>query len=148
MRRLLVSLVLLLAASDASAQLANGTWLKRGTHPGMTMVVDNSGGVLRLTYRLQNPAKDAPPFLMTIESKMDGSDAPVVVNGKPSGETMAITRVDEHHSATVLKMNGKVFGKSESELSADAKVITVHNTITSTAMGGQPGTSTEYWDRQ
>ena len=148
MRRMLASLVLLLAAFDASAQLANGTWLKRGAHQGMLMVVDNTGGVLRLTYRLQNPPKDAPPFLMTLESKLDGTDAPVIVNGKPSGETMAITRVDERHTTTVLKMNGAVFGKSESELSADAKVITVHNTITGTAMAGQPGSSVEYWDRQ
>ena len=148
MRPMLVALLLLLAATDASAQLANGTWLKRGTHQGLLMVVDNTGGVLHLTYRLKDPPKDAPPFLMTIESKLDGSDAPVIVNGKPSGETMAITRLDEHHTSTVLKMNGAVFGESKSELSADAKVITVHNTITSAAMGGQPGTSVEYWDRQ
>ena len=35
--------------------------------------------------------------LLTLESRFDGSDAPVLMNGKPSGESMGIKRVDDHH---------------------------------------------------
>jgi len=46
-------------------------------------------------------------MVMTVTPPFDGSDAPMLVNGKPSGQTMGIKWVDAHHTITVLKMNGK-----------------------------------------
>jgi hypothetical protein len=50
---------------------------------------------------------------------------PVLTAGKPSGETMAIKSVDDHHLTALLKMNGKTFSTSKSTLSADGKVTEV-----------------------
>jgi hypothetical protein len=85
---------------------------------------------------------------MLIESPFDGSERPVLVNGKPSGETMAITRVDDHHVSTVVKMNGKPFGTSKATLSADGKVLTVLNEFSASAGGNPTGKSTERWVRK
>ena len=62
---------------------------------------------------------------MTVDSPMDGREAPVLVGGKPSGETMAIKRVDDRHYSAVVKMNGKPFGTSNGTVSADGKTMTV-----------------------
>lgn len=72
----------------------------------------------------------------------------MLIAGKPSGETMGITRVDDHHTSTVVKLSGKPFGTSKSTLSADGKVLTVIDDFSSSA-GGQPvGKSTETWVRK
>jgi hypothetical protein len=42
-----------------------------------------------------------------VQSTLDGADAPVLVAGKPSSETMAIKRVDDHHLTGLVKMNGR-----------------------------------------
>jgi len=86
--------------------------------------------------------------LLTVASRFDGSDADVLLAGKPSGETMAITRLDDHHVSTVVKLNGKPFGTSEATLSPDGKVLTVVNDF-SLSVGGNPaGKTTETWVRQ
>jgi hypothetical protein len=87
-------------------------------------------------------------MVLTVESQLDGRDAPVMLGGKPSGETMAIKLVDDHHTTAVLKMNGKIFGTSKGTLSPDGKILTVEDDFTS-AVGGQPvGKQTETWVRQ
>jgi hypothetical protein len=85
---------------------------------------------------------------MTIASPFDGSEAPVLIAGKPSGETMAIKRIDDHHVFTVLKMNGKPFGTSKATLSPDAKLLTVVNDNSSSGGGQGAGKTTETWVRQ
>jgi hypothetical protein len=70
------------------------------------------------------------------------------MNGKPTGETMAIKRVDAHHASTVLKMNGQQFGTSEATLSADGKTLTVRNDLTASGGGQQAGKHTEIWVKQ
>ena len=108
----------------------------------MTIEACCNGG-RRVTYHLVGTE-----MVMTITSPFDGSEAPVLVDGKPSGETMAIKWVDNHHTITVVKMNGKAFGTSKAAFSADGKMITVENDYTSTA-GGQPvGKQTEIWVRK
>jgi predicted SpoU family rRNA methylase len=72
----------------------------------------------------------------------------VLIAGKPSGETMAITRVDDHHLSTIVKLNGKAFGTSKATLSPDGKVLTVVNDVSSSAGGQQVGKTTEIWVRQ
>lgn len=78
--------------------------------------------------------------------QLDGNDAPVMAAGKPTGQSMAIKRVDSHHTYTVLKLQGKETGISKSELSSDGKVLKVEN-----APVGATSDETEhvhYWDKQ
>jgi hypothetical protein len=138
---------LLLAADGAI-----GTWVRTagpGVSPGgeMTMTVEPWGnGGRKLTYRVKRP--NQPDLILTVESPLDGTDVPVLLDGKPSGETMGIKRVDSHHSVTVLKMNGQQFGISRATLSPDGKTLTVENEITVQAGGRQPGKATERWVRK
>jgi hypothetical protein len=85
--------------------------------------------------------------MMTIESALDGSEVPVLVGGKPSGETMAIKRIDSRHTLTDIKMDGKAFGTSRAEISADGNMVTVKNTTAGHA-GQEPSTTTETWVKQ
>ncbi len=70
-----------------------------------------------------------PATTMTVNSPMDGTEAPALVGGKPSGETMAIKRVDAHRYSAVVKMNGKPFGTSNGTVSADGKTMTVESIL-------------------
>lgn len=141
----IASVVLLVR--PVNAQIEIGTWLKTSNTAagGLTMTVEACcNGGRRLVYRVTG--QSAP--LMTVESPMDGTEVPVLVGGKPSGETMAIKRVDARHTVTVLKMNGKDFGTSRATLSADGKTLTVENEVTFAAGGQTPGKQTETWIRQ
>jgi hypothetical protein len=110
----------------------------------MTMiVVACCNGGRRITYHI--PPND---MVMTVESQLDGRDAPVMIGGKPSGETMAIKLVDDLHMTAVLKMNGKTFGTAKGSISPDGKILTVEDNFT-TGEGGQPaGKQTETWVRK
>ena len=138
-----------LAGAPAAAVAAGspiGTWVKKaeGGKPAMTMTIDTWGpGKAKLTYNIKEP-----PIVLTIVSALDGNDAPVLINGKPSGETMAIKMVDPRHSSTVVKMNGKPFGTSKGTFSADFNTLTVENDF-SAGVGGNPaGKTTEVWTRK
>jgi hypothetical protein len=61
---------------------------------------------------------------------------------------MAITRVDDHHLSTVLKMDGKPFATSKAALSLDGKTLTVENIVTVAAQGQTVGKTTEVWVRK
>jgi hypothetical protein len=130
------------------AQSFLGTWVRKadpsvGGGMNMTVEVCCSGG-RRISYRI--PGNDA--FLMSIETHLDGTDAPLLIGGKPSGETMAIKRVDDRHATTVLKMNGKTFGTSKAEVSADGKTLNIENEFTSAEGGRPPGRYPEVWVRK
>ena len=87
-------------------------------------------------------------MVLTLVSALDGNDAPLLIDGKPSGETMAVKLVDKRHAVTTAKMNGKPFGTSKATFSEDFKTLTVEND-NSGAVGGMPaGKSTEIWLRQ
>jgi hypothetical protein len=137
------------SAAPARAQTITGTWVQQTSNgPGMTMIVDACcNGGRRFTYRIQS-APGADTILMSIDSPLDGTDAPVMIGGKPSGETMGIKRIDDHHLTAVLKMNGATFGMSRATISADGKTLTVESEITSAAGGGTPGKTTETWLRK
>jgi hypothetical protein len=98
------------------------------------------GSGRRLTYKI--PGLDA---VLTVESPFNGTEVPVLMGGKPSGETMAITQTDDRHWTTILKMNGKLFGTSKGALSADGRTITVENDFAATVGGNPAGKSTETW---
>lgn len=129
------------------AQLGVGTWIKQSKPgeltAGLTMTVEACcGSGYRIVYRLAGRSEP----LMSLESALDGKDVPVLLaDGKASGETMAITRVDDHHLSTVLKMDGKPFGTSKAALSLDSKTLTVENIITVAAQGQTVGKQTEVW---
>jgi hypothetical protein len=129
------------------AQLGVGTWARKAdasSPAGMTMiVVACCNGGRRITYHI--PPNDMG---LTVESQFDGRDAPVMVGGKPSAETMAIKLVDDFHMTAVLKMNGKTFGTAKGSISPDGKILTVEDNFT-TGEGGQPvGKQTETWMRK
>ena len=74
---------------------------------------DDRRGVLPRRLPIDLPRR----LVMTIDSPMDGTDAPLLFAGQPSGETMAIKRVDAYHTVAVLKWNGRLFGRSTFTLS-------------------------------
>ena len=136
------------SAKSLHAQIGVGTWVKQSTAstPGMTMTVEACcNGGRRLIYHVAIQGTEA---LLTVESRFDGSEAPVLMGGKPSGETMAIMRVDDHHTSAVLKMNGRLFGTSKATLSADGRTLTVINDLRSSAGGQTAGKYTEIWVRR
>lgn len=132
------------SARSANAQVGVGTWARQDAQPPgrtMTMTVEACcGSGRRLVYRITGI--DA---VLTVESPFDGSEVPVLMAGKPSGETFAIKQIDDRHWTTVIKMNGKPFGTSTATLSADGRTLTVENDMTA-AVGTNPaGKSTETW---
>jgi hypothetical protein len=147
-RGLVCSVVLLGVLSPARplhAQIGVGTWVRKATGSTlpMTMTVEACcNGGRRLIYHF---GINGTETILSVESAFDGSEAQVLIAGKPSGETMAITRVDDHHTSTVVKLNGKEFGTSKATLSADGKVLTVVNVYSSSVGGQTAGTSTETW---
>jgi hypothetical protein len=136
------------STSSLQAQTGIGTWVQQRGASGtgaLTMTVEACcNGGRRLIYRIESRGT----VVMTVDSPMDGREAPVLVGGKPSGETMAIKLVDDHHTITVLRMDGKPFGTSKATLSADGKTLTVENEVTSAAGGQTPGKTTEVWVRK
>ncbi len=131
------------------AQLEIGTWVRTPTKTmpeSMTMTIEACcGSGRRLTYHIAAGKSD---MVIVVESRLDGSESPVVINGKPSGETMAITRLDAHHASTILRMNGQEFGTSKGTLSTDGKTLTVINEVSSSAGGSPVGKYTETWVRK
>jgi len=143
-----IALFAVTAIRPASAQLEIGTWVRQPIPgmPAMTMTIEVCcNGGRRLTYRV---VIEKTETLVVLETRLDGAEVPVLFGGKPSGETMAIKRTDEHHASTVIKMNGALLGTNTATLSADGKTLTVVNDY-NTAVGGQPvGKFTEIWVRQ
>lgn len=130
------------------AQLGIGTWVREvtPTTTAMTMKVEPCCGEgHRLTYHFDINGTE---MILALSSRFDGSEADVLMNGKPSGETMAITQVDDRHFETIVKLNGQPFGTSKATLSADGKVLTVVNDFSSSVGGNPAGKSTETWVRQ
>ncbi len=127
-----------------SAQsLPTGTWVRRasdGVHS--TLIIEPIGAGRKLTFTIEQPG--APSTTMIATTQLDGKDAIVSVNGKPSGQTMAIRALDDHHFANILKINGNTFATQKSELSPDGKTIKTESTPTAP---GQPNT-VEYWDKK
>ena len=144
----LVSLFAFAPPVAAADSPVGGTYVKKSKEgtPEMSMSVEAWGpGKVKLSWRIKIKGTE---MTMSVISKVDGTDADVIVNGKPSGETMAIKLVDKYHSSTVVKMKGQPFGTSKGTFSPDYKTLTVENDFSS-AQGGNPaGKTTEVWVRQ
>ena len=134
-------------ANQAYAQLGVGTtWVRTDAKgKGITMTVEACcNGGLRFIWQIPTMANQ-PATTMTVNSPMDGTDVPALVGSKPSGETMAIKRVDTHRYSAVVKMNGKPFGTSNGTVSADGKTMTVESIFQG---GGNALKTIETWVRK
>jgi hypothetical protein len=144
---ILASLVLLAGAPPAvAADSPVGTWVKKEEQgkPKMILTIETWGpGKAKLTWSI--PGINT---VLTIVSALNGSFAPLLANGQPSGETMGIKLIDKLHSSTVVKMNGKQFGTSKATFSPDFKTMTVENEFSESVGGNQAGKSTEVWVRK
>ncbi|MET0166690.1 MAG: hypothetical protein ABW318_17000 [Vicinamibacterales bacterium] len=134
-------------AGQAHAQLGAGTtWLR--TDPqgkGIVLSVEACcNGGLRLIWQIP-PMGGQPAITMSVDSPMNGTEAPVLIAGKPSGETMAIKRVDDHHYSATVKMNGQLFGTSNGTVSADNRTMTVDSAF---GAAGQAQKTIETWVRK
>ena len=134
-------------AGQAHAQLGVGTtWVRTDVHgKGIVLNVEAccSGG-LRLIYHVPNTGGQQA-VTMSVDSPMNGTEAPALIAGKPSGQTMAIKRVDDHHLTAILKLNGQPSGTCSGTVSPDKKSMTVdcvHGT------GSQALKITETWVRK
>jgi len=137
------------APPAAAADSPVGTWVKKAKPglPTMTLTIEAWGkGKAKLVWTFKGQGMDG--VIMSVVSALDGKDAPVLLNGKDSGETMAISLVDKLHSLAVVKMKGKPFGTSKGAYSPDFNTLTVENDFTA-AVGGNPaGKTTEVWTRK
>jgi hypothetical protein len=144
---MVASLLLLMGSSlAAAADSPIGTWVKKGEEgkPAMTLTIEEwSTSKAKLTWRIPE-AK----IVLTLVSALDGSFAPLLLNSKPSGETMSIKLIDKRHAVGTVKMNGKAFGTSKSTFSEDFKTMTVENDFSESVGGNQVGKSTEIWIRK
>jgi len=153
MRRSLTVLMVMVAAlllrgasPAAAADSPVGTWVKKAEagKPAMTLQIEQwSPGKAKLTWHVAQAN-----MVLTIVSTLDGSFAPLLLNGRPSGETMSIKLIDRRHATGVVKMNGKPFGTSKSTFSEDFKTMTVENDFSESMGGNQAGKSTEVWTRK
>jgi hypothetical protein len=113
------------------AHISLGTWIRSEAteHGGrLSMTIEAGCGTVgrRIIYRVVGH----DDVFMSIDSPMDGTDVPVLVHGKPTGQTMAIKRVDDRHAVAVMKMSGKTFGTSKATISADGTTLTVEDDTT------------------
>ena len=136
----------LMSGGSLQAQCSVGTWVQTAPMKGLTMTVEECcNGGRRLTFHVSLGQKTQT---IIVESRFDGGDAPVVVDGKPNGETMALKRVDERRTTTLFKRNGKVFRTSTTTESADRKTLTVENEFIDTGDGRVTGKMTETYVRK
>jgi hypothetical protein len=141
---LVIWLAGLIPAMGFTDSLPLGTWVRRPDKDGTsaTMTIEAAGAGRKLTFKFKVAGGGTSTMVVTTQG--DGKDAAVSLDGKPSGETMAIRLVDDRHTTNLIKMNGNPMVNQKSELSADGKVIKVESTPM--VPGGQGGI--EYWDKQ
>ena len=149
-KRMICSLAFLSAvgwATQAHAQFGVGsTWVRTDAlGKGITLTIEACcKGGLRLIYKIPNIG-DQPAVTMTVDSPMDGTEVPSLVGGKPSGQTMAVKRLDDHHYTAVGKMGGTAAGTSNGVVSPDGKTMTVE---TVSQVGGKSQKVIETWVRK
>ncbi len=138
--------LLSLSSIVGGENLWSGTWVLREPPQGgrLTMTVEEVGSGWKLTYKIVGP--DAPgPIYSTVLTQLDGKDVPVLVEGKPSGQTMGINKIDRRHTVGVVKFQGKEMGISKGELSPNGKILKVE---TDYADSNPIRKEIQYWDRQ
>ena len=85
--------ITLISASSLRAQFGVGTWVQTAPMKGFTMSVENCcNGGRRVIFHVTLGEKQQT---VTVDSRFDGSDAPVLYDGKPNGESMGLKRIDD-----------------------------------------------------
>jgi hypothetical protein len=138
--------LLSLSSLVGAESLWSGTWILRGPpqRDRLIMTIEEAGAGWKLTHQVVGPDASGSTS-STVLTPLDGMDVSVLVNGKPSGQTMGIRRIDSRHTVTVLKLQGKETGISKAELSSDGKVLTV---VIDYAASNPIGKEIQYWDKQ
>ena len=153
MKRIAFLFVLFALSTESwGASPWEGTWLMREPSKKfqLTMTVKEVAGGWKISWRDPVPdAKGSASYVtMTAETALDGKESPNLIDGKPSGQTMEIRKVDDRHTYTVVKYQGKQVGISKSELSPDSKVIKTDNDFSVSGPSGVAGKYVQYWDKQ
>ena len=141
--------LLSLSSLVRAESLWSGTWVLRENPPGgqLTMTVEEVGTGWKLTYKVVGPTA-AASTVSTVLTPLDGKEVPVLVNGEPSGQTMAIKRIDSRHTVTIVRYQGKERSVAKSEISPNGKVLTVETEYAATNPIGLAGKQIERWNRQ
>lgn len=141
--------LLSLSSMVGPESLWSGTWvLREPTQEGRpTMTAEEVGSGWKLIYMVAAP--DTTGILYsTVLTQLDGKDVPVLVEGKPSGQTMGIKKIESRHTVTVVKFHGKEMAILKSEISPDGKVLKVETDYADPNPTGLVGKQIQYWDRQ
>jgi hypothetical protein len=147
MSRIVPMLVLAVMGMSAMADrpyhaALEGKWIQRDTH----LALDITSGANGTTFTYSVPNATQSTDSLSFVTKFDGADAPMLVNGAPTGQTIAITVMDDRHANGITKFQGKTTGTSKTELSEDGKVMRVDNDV---AAPGAPSVHrAEVWDKQ
>lgn len=105
------------------------------------------GPGIKITYRmLGSDGRAMNQSVLTVVTALDGKEAAMMIDGKDSGQTMATLRTDASHASTIIKMQGKEFSRSTTELSPDGKTMKVENDLS--AMSPSAGKQIEFWDKK
>ena len=138
--------LLSLSSIVGAESLWSGTWILREPSQGsrLMMTVEEVGTGWKLTYNVVGLAAPGST-VSTVLTPLNGNDVPVLVNGKPSGQTMGIRRIDSRHTVTVLKFQGVETGISKAELSPKGKVLKIE---TDYADSNPIRNEIQYWDKQ
>jgi hypothetical protein len=143
---LFVVCLLSLSSMVSADSLWSGVWVLREPPQGgrLIMTVEEVNTGWNLTYKVVGP--DAPASTVsTVQTPLNGKEVPLLVNGRPSGQTMGIKRIDPHRTVTVLRFKGKETGVSKAEISPDGKVLKIETDYVSS---NPIGKEVQYWDRQ
>jgi len=126
-----------------------GTWVLREEQPGgqLTMKIEETNAGWKMTYKVVGPGAPGASDT-TIVTMLDGKDVPVLLDGKPSKQTMGISKVDGRHTVNIIKFGGKEIGVSKAELSADGKLIKVETDYPESNLGAPAGKQIQFWDRK
>jgi hypothetical protein len=111
------------------------------------MKVEEVGTGWKVTYKVVGPSAPGSSDSLLL-TPLDGKDVPVLIGGKPSGQTMAMKKLDGHHTVNVTKFEGKVISISKAELSTNGKVIKIQTDYPDSNPGAPAGTQIVYWDRK
>ncbi|BCA56422.1 hypothetical protein W02_35620 [Nitrospira sp. KM1] len=152
MTRLILAVYLLSLSAIVAAASDNpwvGTWILREPEPGgqLTLNIEEVSEGWKLMYTVIGPGAPGASYT-TVVTPLNGKDAPVMIDGKTSGQTMGITKIDDLHTVNVIKYEGKEIGTSKTELSSDGKIIKVETDYPDSNLGAPASKQIQFWDKK
>ncbi len=84
------------------------------------MRVEEVGSGWKLISKVVGPDATGTIY-STVLTQLDGKEVPLLVNGKLSGQTMAIKKIDSRYTVTDVKFQGKEMAISKSERSCGGR---------------------------